>query len=67
VLRYKLKFLKNTILQGWGGSVFKYAKEYTYKLIYGAGKMTQWLRALVALPEVLSSISSNQMVAHNHL
>ena len=29
--------------------------------------MAQCLRALTALPEVLSSISSNHMVAHNHL
>jgi hypothetical protein len=28
--------------------------------------MAQWLRALIALSEVLSSISSNHMVAHNH-
>jgi hypothetical protein len=33
----------------------------------GAGEMDQWLRALTALPEVLSSIPSNHMVAHNHL
>jgi hypothetical protein len=33
----------------------------------GAGEMTQWLRALTVLPEVLSSIPSNHMVAHNHL
>jgi hypothetical protein len=33
----------------------------------GAGEMAQWLRALAALPEVLSSIPSNHMVAHNHL
>ena len=33
----------------------------------GAGEMAQWLRALTALPEVLSSIPSNRMVAHNHL
>jgi hypothetical protein len=33
----------------------------------GAGEMAQWLRALTALPEVLSSIPSNHMVAHNHL
>jgi hypothetical protein len=32
-----------------------------------AGEMAQWLRALVALPEVLSSIPSNHMVAHYHL
>jgi hypothetical protein len=31
------------------------------------GKMAQWLRALTALPEVLSSKISNHMVAHNHL
>jgi hypothetical protein len=29
--------------------------------------MAQWLRALTALPEVLSSIPSDHMVAHNHL
>jgi hypothetical protein len=32
-----------------------------------AGEMAQWLRALTALPEVLSSNASNHMVAHNHL
>jgi hypothetical protein len=33
-----------------------------------AGKMmAQWLKALTVLPEVLSSIPSNHMVAHNHL
>jgi hypothetical protein len=33
----------------------------------GAGEMAQRLRALAALPEVLSSIPSNHIVAHNHL
>jgi len=33
----------------------------------GAGGMAQWLRALTALPEVLSSNPRNNMVAHNHL
>jgi hypothetical protein len=33
----------------------------------GAREMAQWLRALTALPEVLSSIPSNHMVVHNHL
>jgi hypothetical protein len=33
----------------------------------GAGEMVQWLRALTGLPEGLSSIPSNHMVAHNHL
>ena len=32
-----------------------------------AGEMAQRLRALPALPKVLSSIPSNHMVAHNHL
>ena len=33
----------------------------------GVGEMAQWLRALTALLEVLSSNLSNHMVAHNHL
>jgi hypothetical protein len=33
----------------------------------GNGEMVPRLRALSALLEVLSSISSNHMVAHNHL
>jgi hypothetical protein len=32
-----------------------------------AGEMAQLLRALTVLPEVLSSIPNNHMVAHNHL
>jgi hypothetical protein len=32
-----------------------------------AGKMAQWLRALAALLEVLSSITRGYMVTHNHL
>jgi hypothetical protein len=32
-----------------------------------AGEMTQWLRALTVLPEVLSSNPCNYTVAHNHL
>jgi hypothetical protein len=32
----------------------------------GAGEMAQRLRALTALPKVLSSIPSNHMVAYNH-
>jgi len=35
--------------------------------LWGAGEMAQQLRALTALPEVLSSNPSNHMVAHNHL
>jgi hypothetical protein len=32
-----------------------------------AGELAQRLRTLTVLPEVLSSIPSNHMVAHNHL
>jgi hypothetical protein len=32
----------------------------------GAGEMAQRVRALTALPKVLSSNPSNHMVAHNH-
>jgi hypothetical protein len=34
---------------------------------YTGGEMAQQLKALAALPEVLSSIPSNHMVAHDHL
>jgi hypothetical protein len=36
------------------------------KIKAGAGEMAQRLRALTALPKVLSSIPGNHMVAHNH-
>jgi hypothetical protein len=35
--------------------------------VVGAGELTQWLRALTALSEILGSIPRNHMVAHNHL
>jgi hypothetical protein len=44
----------------FGGPLFK-------ETLFRAGEMAQRLRALAALPEILSSISSNHMVAHNHL
>ena len=34
---------------------------------FQAGEMTQQLRALTVLPNVLSSVPSKHMVAHNHL
>jgi hypothetical protein len=46
-------------------SRFKFSSDY--KISLRAGEMTQWLRALTALPEVPSSNPSNHMVAHNHL
>jgi hypothetical protein len=42
---------------------FKLQRENDY---FGAGEMAQWLRAVTALPKVLSSNPSNHMVAHNH-
>jgi hypothetical protein len=43
-------------------------KPVSLKVVYvRAGEMAQQLRALTALPEVLSSIPSNHMVAHNYL
>jgi hypothetical protein len=38
----------------------------TFQLHSRSGEMAQWLRALTALLEVLSSNPSNHMVAHNH-
>jgi hypothetical protein len=47
-------------------SACKYAQKKNFKT--GAGEMAQCLRGPVALlPEVLSSIPSNNMEAHNHL
>jgi hypothetical protein len=39
---------------------------FNLKINSRAGEMAQWLRALTALPKVLSSNLSNHMVAHNH-
>ena len=44
-----------------------YSKLQGKKVTLGAGEMAQWLRALPAPSEVLSSIPSNHMVAHIHL
>jgi hypothetical protein len=44
-----------------------FKKKQTNKQTVGAGEMAQLLRVLTDLPEVLSSIPSNHMVAHNHL
>jgi hypothetical protein len=45
-----------------------YGRSWLLKLIKkGAGEMAQWLRVLAVLPEVLNSIPSNHMVAHNYL
>jgi hypothetical protein len=49
------------------GKYLIFKKANKQKTILEAGEMAQKLRALNALPEVLSSTTSNYMVAHNHL
>jgi hypothetical protein len=39
---------------------------FILKFHFRAGEMAQQVRALTALPEVLSSNPSKHMVAHNH-
>jgi len=69
-LSYPLSLTPLTLLPWLGSEVPPYSllcsaiAKNTFK---GAGEMAQRLRALTALPEVLSSIPSNHMVAHNHL
>jgi hypothetical protein len=50
-----------------GCIVRSYLKQNEQKLPNRAGEMAQWLRALTALLKILSSNSSNHMMAHNHL
>jgi hypothetical protein len=40
--------------------------EFQTEVNLEAGEMAQHLKALTALPKVLSSNSTNNMVAHNH-
>jgi hypothetical protein len=59
-------------IPGVGASTFSGRRRsitflFYYNGILRAGEMVQRLRALTALSEVLSSIPSNHMVAHNHL
>jgi hypothetical protein len=42
-------------------------KNKVEKINLWAGEMAQRLRARIALPELLSSVPSNHMMAHNHL
>jgi len=47
--------------------VFLFLNRLFKEFFVGIGEMAQRLRALTALPEVLSSSPSNYVVAHNHL
>jgi hypothetical protein len=38
-----------------------------FKKLHQAEEMAQWLRTLIALPEVLVSISSNHLVVYNYM
>jgi hypothetical protein len=53
---------------GWARSIVILKKGKRKKKLrkQGAGEMAQQVRALTALPKVLSSNPSNHMVAHNH-
>jgi hypothetical protein len=57
----------STTINLWGRDLLKHWGDPINIPSVWAGKMAQWLRALTALPEVLSSIPSNHMMAHNHL
>jgi hypothetical protein len=50
--------------RGANNSIGNEKKKNTYQ---GLERWLSWLRALTALPEVLSSIPSNHVVAHSHL
>jgi hypothetical protein len=58
---FNIKFLVLKTLKVLFGGNF-----IIFKTNYRAGEMAHWLRALTALPKVLSSNPSNHMMAHNH-
>jgi hypothetical protein len=60
-------FLSSVLLSPLSNVKGKWGEGIRRKKGAGAREMAQQLRALDALPEVLSSIPSNHMVAHNHL
>jgi hypothetical protein len=59
-------FLTNSVSRLFQSSSCR-IRVFLYKEIKRAGEMAQRLRAPTALPEELSSIPSNLMVAYNHL
>jgi hypothetical protein len=62
-LAFKSMVHLHTYVQAKHTQINKFLKMLTG----GAGEMAQWLRALGALPEVLSSIPSTHIVAWDHL
>jgi hypothetical protein len=63
----KMILLEGHLPTGSGPALLVSRLASPFKNPFWAGLIAQWLRALTALPEVLSSIPSNHMVAHNHL
>jgi hypothetical protein len=43
-----------------------FVKIESRKAFFWTSEMAQWVRALTVLPKILSSNTSNCMVAHNH-
>jgi hypothetical protein len=73
-IKYDLAPFKFDLVWFLSFSVFSISKQnndivllYIKKKRNRAGEMAEWLRALSALPEFLSSIPRSHMVAHNHL
>jgi hypothetical protein len=58
-------FPLNIIMLGSRVSTQETSLQFSVPTNLLAGEMAQWLRALTALPEVLSSIPSTHMVTHN--
>jgi hypothetical protein len=54
------------LVPSWTISIFL-PGSISYNKPMGAEEMAQWLRMLTDLPEVLSSIPSNHILAHNQL
>jgi hypothetical protein len=55
-----------TVLIKWK-CIYALSDSFTLNNNLGAGEMAQWVRALTALPKILSSNPSNHIVDHNHL
>jgi hypothetical protein len=54
-------------VKAWFSILFWIPSAILYKAGQRAGEVAQWLRTLTVFLEVLSSIPSSHMVAHNHL
>jgi|UPI0000F4DC65 hypothetical protein len=57
--------LSTEVVCGLGWLLAACISKFNRKYYSRAGEMAQWLRALAALPKVLSSNLSNHMVTHN--